>query len=203
MEEALKGIGYDILYAKYFPIQEAGEKLRQYFLEHEEYTHLIWCPDDLVIRKMHVDAIEETLQENQFDILSGVCNVDTDEGKDLLSITKNLPHPTRVNEFGYGWRYYDWYHKSEVEGIMKVKHSGNAAGTFSRRIMEKLPFRDDSGFNTDKGRFGSVDVVLSNTCAQYHLPLICNTDIRMLHMRHSGQIDITIGDGFMEFIKNT
>lgn len=203
VEEALKGIGYDILYAKYYPIEEAAKRLKQYFLEHEEYTHFIWCPDDLMVTQAHLDKLEKTLQEKNYPILSGVCNVDTDENKLFLSITKNLPHPTRINEFGYGWRYYHWYHVSEVKGIMKVNHSGNACGIFRRDIMEKLPFQDDSKFNADNGRFGSVDVMISNMCAHKKIPIMVDTDVKMLHMRHSGQIDITIGDGFMKFIKNT
>lgn len=203
VEEALKSCKYDILYAKYFPMQESAQKLRSYFLTHSEYTHFIWCPDDLVIRQSHIDQLEKTLQKHEYHILTGVCNVDLDEGKNFLSITKNLPHPTRINKYGFGWRYYDWYHKDEVTGVIRVHHSGNACGVFSRSIMDKLSFQDDSSFNADKGRFGSVDVMLSNSCALQKIPIYVDTEVRMLHMRHAGKIDITIGDGYLDFIKNT
>ncbi len=201
--EALLNCPYDVMYAKYFPIGEAVNNLRKYFLEHEEYTHYIYCPDDLVITAPHLDKLREVLDEKDLPILTGVCNVDLGRLKNKLAITKNLPHPTRINELGFGWRHYDWYDNEEVKGVIQVPHSGLACAVIRRDIIESIPFQDDSSFNADSGRFGSCDVMFSNSCIARKIPIYADTDCFMLHMRDEGQIDITIGDGFMKFIKNT
>ena len=55
--EALRETGYDRLYAKYYPEKTAYNLLRDYFLDHTEYTHLVICPDDLIIKKEHIDSL--------------------------------------------------------------------------------------------------------------------------------------------------
>jgi hypothetical protein len=194
------------MYAKYFPIKEAMMRLRDYFLAYKEYTHFIYAADDLVIRPLHIECLKKSLDIKDRPYIAGVCNVDLDEHKDYLAITRNLPHPAKNLPSQLGWRWYHWYHKDEVEkGLMRVWHSGNACAILRRDIVEQIPFEDDRLFNISEviQEHGSIDVMYSNTLAKMEIQQVVDTDCRMLHMRNYGKIDITLGNGVMEFHDKT
>lgn len=197
----LKKCPYDRLYAKYFPELQAYNLMRQFFISHQEYTHMVICPDDLIIKKSNVEKLVALLKEKDYDILAGVCNVDLGENKDLLNITKNLPHPTRsVPERGVvGWRHYDWVRRDDrfEENIITVPFSGFACQAISRRVLEKHKFQDDSNFNAQKGMMtGAIDVMFSNQMAFAKIKQHVDLTNRMKHLKLATRFqDIQIGDG--------
>lgn len=199
---ALKKCPYDRLYAKYFPEVQAYTLLRNYFLSHAEYTHLVICPDDLIIEKKNVENLRDILEKQPYDVLAGVCNVDLGENRGKLNVTHNLPHPTRwVPERGQtGWRTYDWFREDEVtEGIFPVKFSGFACQAISREIVERLPFQDDSAFNGTPGMTtGAIDVMFANQCFSQKPFILQMVDFgnRMRHLKLAMRFqDISLGDG--------
>ncbi len=202
VKEALDTIPYDILYAKYYRLKDAMTNLKDFFIHNEQYTHMIYCPDDLVVRAEHVASLKQTLDARSYPILTGVCNVDLDEHKDFLAITRNLPHPAKHTEKQLGWRWYHWFHKDEVHGVIRVNHSGNACAIWRRDVVLKLNFEDDAKFNPTENpnEAGSIDVMLSNACAIANIHIIVDTDVRILHLRHHGKIDITLGSPYMKFM---
>jgi len=198
--EALKGTGYDRLYAKYFPEKTAYTKLREWFLDHEEYTHLVICPDDLVITKEDIDTLIDWLGKMDFPVLSGVCNVDHGANKDLLNITFNLPHPVRSDpkRKKVGWRHYHWVHKDEpLTPIMPFLFSGFAAMFIRRDVVQRFKFTDDALQNgTPELMTGAIDVMFANVCAISGIPQMVATDVRMNHLKGKDRFfDITLGDG--------
>lgn len=204
VRDALMECPYDILYAKYYREKLAVTNLYEYFMAHPEYTHFIYCPDDLVIRPEHLSSLKKILDARDYPILSGVCNVDLDDMKDFLSITYNLPHPAKhIKGKQLGWRYYHWYHKNDGNGVVQTLHSGFAAQIIRRDVLEKIKFDNDASFNPleNPNEAGSADVMFSNTCAIACLPIVASLDVRMLHLRHHGKIEITLGNPFMEFHK--
>ncbi len=199
--DELKLTGYDRLYAKYYPEKTAYSLLRNWFIDHEEYTHLIICPDDLIIKKEHIDKLIADLEKTDYACLSGVCNVDQGKNKDLLNITFNLPHPVRtVPEKGQiGWRHYHWVHKDEKfkQDILPFLFSGFAAMIIRRDLMMKVKFTDDAVQNgTPELTTGAIDVMFSNICAILKIPQMVDTTVRMEHLKGKERFfDITIGDG--------
>jgi len=199
--EALKRTGRDRLYAKYFPEKVAYNLLRDYFLDHTEYTHLVICPDDLIIERDHIDSLIEILEKNDYPVLAGVCNVDLGKFKDYLAITANLPHPQRIvpERKQMGWRYYAWVHRTTQfpTTIIKVPFSGFAAQFFRRDVVKRYKFTDDAKFNgTPELNTGAIDVMFSNTCAIENIPQMVDTTIRMRHLKGATQFfEIQIGDG--------
>ena len=203
--EALKKTGYARLYAKYFPEKIAYNLLRDWFLDHEEYTHMVICPDDLIIEKEHVDTLIADLKEYDFPVLAGVCNVDMAKNKDYLCITENLPHPQRVvpERKQIGWRFYAWVHKDTKfpAPIVQVPFSGFACQFIRRDIVKKYHFADDAKYNgTPELITGAIDVMFSNVCAIERIPLMIDTRVRMKHLK-GGQrfFDIILGDGELRF----
>ncbi len=202
---ALQQCPFDIVYAKYMPIGEAYKHLRNYFLEHIEYTHYVACPDDLMITKEKLLKLIEEIDKGQYQVLTGCCNVDLDEYKDVLNFTNNLPHPTRmIPGKQIGWRAYNWTHASAIDdGIIQVPFAGMACAIISRDVIERVPFRDDREYNKGEpnGMFGSVDVVWNNDLMKAGIPMRVHTGVRFTHLRHGGPVEITIGNGFLKFIR--
>lgn len=202
---ALKETGYPRLYAKYYSEKTAYNLMRDWFLDHEEYTHFVICPDDLIIEKEHIDVLVKTLEENDYHILSGVCNVDMGDNKDKLNITENLPHPTRMvpERKQVGWRFYSWVPKNTrfENPIIRVPFSGFAAMFISRDVMKRYPFIDDAKHNgTPELLTGAIDVMYSNICAIENVPQMVDTRVRMKHLKGSTRFfNIQIGDGELRF----
>lgn len=209
--EAHRRLPYDMLYAKYFTERNAYPLLRNYFLEHPEYTHMIICPDDLVIKPEDVDMLRQDLYENDYPILSGMCNVDLDINKDSYSITLNIPHPMRplLPKEGtrrWGWRWYAWYNddliKKEQElqkrVILQVWHSGFALQAIRRDVVESFGFETDAKANSlEHWECAGTDVMYSNSCALTGVPIYADPRIKMLHLRKSGPVEITLGDPYL------
>ena len=200
--EALKNTGHDRLYAKYYPEKTAYNLLRDYFLDHEEYTHFVICPDDLIIQKEHIDVLIKDLEEHpEYPTISGVCNVDLGDNKDMLNITQNLPHPTRAvpSRKQVGWRFYSWVPKNTrfENPIIRAPFSGFAAMFIDRDTLKRYRFIDDAKHNgTPDILTGAIDVMFSNLCAMKNIPQMVDTRVRMKHLKGSTRFfDIQIGDG--------
>jgi len=200
--DSLKETGYDRLYSKYFTEEIAYNLGRDFFLKHEEYTHFVICPDDLLVGKKHIDALIKNLEKYDYQIHAGVCNVDNGKYKNYLCITENLPHPIRIMKAStdgtepkqslIGWRHYAWYstdYDFGEEPIQSVYFSGFAAQFISRKIMETVKFEDDSSVNhIPNVTGGSLDVVFSNKMFQINIPQMVDTRIRMNHLAGGGLI---------------
>ncbi len=203
--EALKRCPYDRLYAKYFPEKIAYNLLRDWFLDHEEYTHLVICPDDLIIEPEHLEALIKTLEEKDYPVFSGVCNVDVNYNSHLLNITDNLPHPQRMvpARKQIGWRWYSWINKDRKfeSPIMRFPFSGFAAMFIRRDVVKRYKFTDDAALNgTPDLVTGAIDVMFANVCAIENIPQMVDTRVRMHHLKNKNfDIEITLGDGELRF----
>lgn len=214
--EALKGTGYDRLYSKYFTEEIAYNLGRDFFLEHKEYTHFVICPDDLLVEKKHIDALVKNLENNDYLVHAGVCNVDTDKNKDKLCIAENLPHPIKMVKASsdgtgptknlLGWRCYMWVSSDHDFGERPIRpfyFSGFAAQFIDRQIMEALKFEDDSKVNhTPHVTGGSLDVIFSNKMYKLNISQMIDTRVRMKHIR-SGEENpvVNLGDGEVRFYR--
>lgn len=200
VKQALLNTEFDVVWAKYFTEQKAYETLRNFFLEHKEYTHMVICPDDLIVHQTDLEALMETIDSRYWPIVSGVCNVDLGKNKNKLSITENLPHPSRwMKKDGkvirWGYRWYQWYEKDKTpKGCFRVPHTGFAAQFIRRDVVEKIMFMDDSKYNDDGHLGGGVDVMFSNACEWADIPLMVDTRVKMLHLRKPGPVDIILGN---------
>ena len=199
--EALKETGYDRLYAKYYPEKTAYELLRNWFVDHKEYTHLVICPDDLIIKKEHIEALLDNVRKSDYPVISGMCNVDQGDNKDFLNVTYNLPHPKRTvpEKNVIGWRYYHWVHKNTKfpNKLTPFLFSGFACMVIRRDIMEKIRFTDDAIQNgTPSLITGAIDVMFANVCAILKIPQIVDTTVIMEHLKGKERFfDITLGNG--------
>jgi len=215
--EAHRRLPYDKLYAKYFIEGDAYWHLRNFFLKSKEYTHMILIPDDLVVLPQDMEQLWYDLQEYDYPILSGMCNVDLDTMRDYFSITENLPHPVRPlkkvddpeRRRWWGWRWYAWFNSEMIKKeqirqaamtgyrhpIFRVMHSGFALQCLRRDVVEKISFVTDAADNAmPQAECSSVDIMFSNSCALANIAIMVDPRIKMLHLRHGGPVEIELGD---------
>lgn len=148
-EATAKLTKYHKLWAKYYFEQEAYQEIRKWFLEHTEYTHLVLLADDLIIQQEHLDKLVSELEKHDYDVLTGVAMVNREAAFDnqLTISTARLPPRERNG------RVYELMHISEYElfpdpkPIIKIVYQGFPLPFISRRVVEKVPFRDDRYFN--------------------------------------------------------
>lgn len=172
---------------------------------------MVLCPDDLVIKPEDVEKLEADILEMDYPIISGICNVDLDINKDKYSICENIPHPVRplLPKEGtrrWGWRWYSWYNDETIKReqllqnkkVIQVWHSGFALQAIRRDVVKELEFVTDAKANElTNWECAGTDVMFSNSCGLSGIPIYADPSIKMLHLRKSGPVEITLGNPFM------
>lgn len=132
----------DVLWVKYYEALEAYNIGAKYFLEHkEDYSHLVMIPDDLVLNVDAWDKLVCQLQEIDFDVLSGVCNMSlyTEHEKNQANVTfKQFPDPSIYTTEQIMGMFPTFDELGSSDMPQKVLFSGLPVTFIHRRIMEKL-----------------------------------------------------------------
>jgi hypothetical protein len=179
---AMSHILADQLWVKYMPEAQAYATMRSYFLDHSEYTHLVICPDDLVVSvKVHLMLMADLLGDRTIKVLSGVCNINEEpvyQGK-LNIVTSHRINPIRAD------RTYDYVHETDctpAAPVIPVLFAGFGYMWIAREIVERIPFRDDTEPNKCRGAGGAVDVMFCNDCYDSGITVWADTFARSSHI---------------------
>jgi len=157
--------------------------MRNYFLKHKEFTHLVLATDDIVVKPIHLHQLEKELTRHDYPVLSGLMNVDLDD-KEFVNLSMSLPLKKRR------LRQYSWMTRSEIfvkEDIFQVAFSGFPLMAIRRDIVEKIPFDADrvfEGLPPDRG--ASLDFVFCWYCQEHDIPIMVDKRIDLLHLRTKG-----------------
>ena len=179
----LEKIPCDKLILKYMPYPNPHNIARDFFLEHEEYTHLIIHPQDLIVTKRHYENIVADLQKFDYPVLAGVCNVDNNKLKHHWNFCVKLP-AWHIHD-----RYYNWCPMGEGLGILKVKFQGFAFCFIKRNVIERKTIEGDFIFRGAIHTEGkpAPDLTFCTNCDNYNIPLYVDSRIRMSHLaKHMG-----------------
>jgi len=110
----------DKLWIKYCPSPITYPTIRKEFLSNksnQKYTHLIICPDDLVIDRQKlqylIDDYQNLLSKEEQDttIISGFCNVDDSDHSHEANICMEYVTPRRQG------RRYNWVKMTSIDAI--------------------------------------------------------------------------------------
>lgn len=163
--------------------------MRDYFLQHDGYTHMVIAPDDLLVRGNNFATLVTDLNQFDLPIISGLCNLDSqDHNKGLLNICINeLPHADQNR------RIYRWITEEEVKAqiekginLQRVQFAGFPLMFIRRDVVEQIPFRDDSN---DPVLYGCcIDVCWCWDCAQKGIPIYVDNRVIMKHLKVSDGI---------------
>lgn len=178
--EELDKIPCDKLIIKYMPYPWPHNLARDFFIEHEEYTHLIVMPQDILVKKEHFEALKADIEKYHYPVLSGVCNVEREGHRNfnMWNICKICPSKFR-NE-----RIYRWVPAcAEKIGIMRVGFQGMAFTWIQRNILQRVNLDGEFIFKGCIHRDGSPapDLNFSLNCLKLGIIQYANTDVRMFH----------------------
>lgn len=145
---------YDKLWVKYFDQQEAYTVGRQWFLEHEEYTHLVIVPDDLITTNLDIERLMKTSKYGY--TASGWC-VHGKSFPDRAGLDSNIsftiPDKAPIN---CTYEEYHFIPIVDIESMMgndqivgPIEFCGFAPTMIPRKIVTQIPFRADHGCCVD------------------------------------------------------
>lgn len=181
-EHCMSFIPHDKLWMKYIPyIHGPYQKMRQYFLNNEEYTHLAICADDMLVGVTGVAKLWEDAKE--YKVISGMTNYtiqDLEQGNNCrLAITKNLPALKRE------YRTTDFYTFGELAytGIVPVKWQGTIFTIIPRHIIEWLSFDGDIWKGVNLGTGYAYDVAIAHQLWEKGQTQWVDTSVMFKHLK--------------------
>lgn len=182
----------DQLHVKYFKEWSAYQQIRNFFLDHIEYTHLAICPDDLVITPKDLDYLKDDIEKFDFPVVSGMSNVNMDK-PDLMNVMiGSIPAKMAQNRTPFAWNKF----RDFKQDLTKVLFSGFPLMIIRRDIVEKIDFDSESkldGFDPDQ--VGNLDIHFCWRCYENNIPIWVDRRARMIHLRNL--TDLKVGrDGF-------
>jgi hypothetical protein len=177
-KEHVDKLRIDKLWLKYYKEIHAFEHIRNYFLKHKEYTHLIICPDDLIVKPYDLTRLIAGLNRYDHAVLCGVCNIDKlPVNLNQLAITP-LKHVPNVDVVMRRYVWISTKSKRIRKGeIFQVGYAGFPLFAIRRDIVEMIPFRYDG--------ICCIDVFFCWDCHRAEVPIFVDPKINMLHLKIS------------------
>jgi hypothetical protein len=191
---AIHELPEDKYWVKYHEQTEAYKIARYFFLAHD-YTHLCILPDDLIVSVEGYNTLIRDIMDNDFQVISGACNVDNGHYKNCLNVTPTyLINPTSPPE----GHYKKWLKIQEAEEIVsqgyslyEVKFSGFPLMFIRRDVVEILPFRDYNGC--------CIDSTFCSDCVMLEIPIYVDLRVIMKHLKIDNvAVDESFGTGKKE-----
>lgn len=197
--EATAKLPYDKFWAKYYTEYPAFTHIREFFLEHKEYSHLAILCDDLIVTPQQAEALMFLATEYGYPAIGGVCNVGRDEIWNNcynVSLT-HLTNPFRPE------RRYEFITIPEAEEqikkcpIVQTRFQGFPFTIIRRDIVERFPFKTDGFYNEEIGMKPETgcctDTVFCLETWQAGVPMWADLRIVMYHMPNSRYLTNAVG----------
>lgn len=178
---------FDKYIVKYTPEPEAYSTLREFFLEHKEYSHFAVCPDDLELNKDMVVGLWDAINKYDYPVLSGYSNIDETQ-PNVYCIMDNMADtespPARGGSF---------FERNQLpEGrFFKVKHSGFGCQIIRRDVLEKVSWT--GACNQGRGNF---DWQFSKECYKLGIPIMIDSNALFYHRRRQEKDRIIRSGGY-------
>jgi len=180
----------DKLLIKNYVHHKAHDIARKYFLEHKEYTHLIFLAEDVLNTSDMVKLAIKDVEEYDFPVLCGYSNFDWRH--DWVNITlKDLSKFYVHNAEQYGFiNPYDIFKGKYNFPFQQVFFQGLSLAVIRRDVIERIPFRAykerHSPYNVK--RFGinkpfgvMFDLAFCIDCHKSNIPIICDLRLFVIH----------------------
>lgn len=177
VEKHQKHLQIDKIIPRYYREDVAYKLIRDYFLKHKQYTHLVIACSDIVVNQNHIWQLERDLQDHDYPVITGIMNICL-EFLNVYNITSNVVHP-QMPEF-------NWYVEDTLpkENIFRVNWSGFPLMCIRRDIVERFDFEPINLYLKDKNLlYGSLDVVLCFKFFKENIPIYADKRIKLLHLK--------------------
>ena len=180
----------DKIIPRYITEWKAYQHMRNFFLNHKEYSHLVMATDDIIVQPWQIELLIHDIKEFDFPVISGVMNVEQND-KEELNICYKIAAKKR------SLRLYEWIKRSELPDvdIFQVQFSGFPLMAISRKIVERNRFMADKIFQGQGVSHGaSLDLVFCWWCIENKIPVYVDQRIMLNHRRSSGTMQTNLDD---------
>jgi len=171
---------HDKFIVKYKNQPTAYKEGKEYFLEHEQYTHFIICPDDLEVPPAKLKILINDVKCSGYRTISGFSNIDETQLETYcfqpLGLDLTTDHPS-VNKGS-------WYMENEKPikpkdvDILQVGHSGFSCQVIERDLLDKVSWIGASG-----NGWHNFDWQFSKDCHKLGVPIYVDLRVKMYHRR--------------------
>ena len=151
---------------------EAYEKLRDWFILHTEYTHLVLLIDDVLITQNEFDTLRADLEQNEYPVLAGIGNIHYQRLEEYSPCLDILP--------GLDAASYHWLTKAQLDDFLSkgeyiklAKFEGFSLPFISRSVVEQIPFRGPD----------SMDTYFAIDCAAKGILTYVDLRAKMFHLK--------------------
>lgn len=187
--ESINKLEIDKIWATNFTEEEAYYRIRGFFLNHKDYTHLVLLSDDATATNENLRVLLKDVMLLDPPMIGGVCNVDMYKDKDKAAVTRNIPKELWID----GQREYDFYTFDDLEklaqDVFQVGFQGWPLTWIRRDIVELIPFRGDNILNKTPIGY-SFDVTYANDMAKHGIPMYVDRTVRLEHLKGEPGSDI-------------
>jgi hypothetical protein len=174
-------IKYDKYIVKYTPQLEAYTKGKQFFKEHEEYTHFIIMPDDLEVYPSDIERLIINAKIDPDYVHSGMCNIDETRLQVFniqpLGCDFTRDHPPSQNWYNTETKNYKGVDFPDST-FFQVGFVGFALTIIPRDVLLKA-----SWVGASHGGHGNFDWQFCRDCDKMGVPIFVETSINMFHRR--------------------
>ena len=159
--------------------KQAYQNGRDFFMDHDEYTHLVICPDDIIVDYDSMEILRRDVEEYEFNNICGVGMVDEESTAFCCK-----PLGTPFDATGVGSYYYKINDKlrdnCEVipNEITQVGFTGFMIQWLDRELVKKLSF--EGGCEDGKG---CMDIKMSEEMEKLEIPYIIEPHAFFTHLR--------------------
>lgn len=170
---------HDIFMVKYHQQKKAYRLIKDYFMKHLEYTHLIIVADDLVVPAEKMEELISIIEANDFPVLTGLCAVDEDETRPN-GIPLAIQWKVMQEQNAQQWV---WMHEIEdQDNVFTAEHTGLPCGIIKRNVFETVSWRGAT--KTDNSLEGNYDWQFSLDCKKLNIPIHVCKSVYLQHLRN-------------------
>jgi hypothetical protein len=177
----------DILHIEYMPHDEGHKRARDFFLQHNEYTHFVFLPDDVVITPSHLALLlEDAKLFDENTVVCGYCNV---------GFKNSLSNVNQKDMRNLSPMFYEQYEFLDILDIIQGKYGfpffdvffqGNALSLIPRKVVERLSLKPykylmDSLFGKSILRGIMHDLQMSNELKSLGIRVVCDARLIIMH----------------------
>lgn len=164
--------GYDKFWVMYHYEPHAYTAMRDFFVSHQEYTHMVLVPDDLIYGQADIDQLARDIEQYDYPITGGICNQHYLQ-RELYSPCLDLP--------GEAIDTYHFVNKAQIDEwrareqyLQSVKFDGFALTFIRRDVIEKIRFRGE--WATDGHFARDLDAA--------GIPIFIDVRVELFHLKY-------------------
>ena len=178
----------DKIIPKYYREDRAYKIIRDYFLEHIEYTYLAVACSDIWITPKDIQYLYEDAKHG-YPVFGGIMNISLEQ-IDVYNVTVNYVderHPKFI-----------WYTKQTLpkKDVFPVGFSGFPLLCLAREIVNKFDFEPMSLYSNKPDLYpGSLDRVLCYKLNKARITILADKRINLLHLKeiHTQSQEVLVG----------